>query len=376
MTVFQTVLYDNIKINRDKDHLTAQAVVKFTYYRIAGLGKEWSLFYFSWRSMNHLFIPFIINLLWLSLVAPAHTLALQIEELQNPQSFVTNTTTPGYFISSTNGEPDARDNNGFITKLNKDGHVVHLHFIQGGKNNTTLHAPKGMAIIQHILYVADLDAVRGFDTDSGENVVTRTMPPTPSQSGEHSLVDVLHVGEGFLYASDTHTNTIYRIDTNQDHQVTVLAQDEILGGPHGLALNPKTGHLVVTSWNTGRILEVDGNGKVTVVVSNGFFSSRFTNLFGADYDRWGNLYVADTTKGKIWRMKPNGSFQVIAEFLQQPTGISVDRENELILVPFSSGNAAEMNGLESPTKRKKKKRTLADYGFGFPKPPKKEPATK
>lgn len=318
----------------------------------------------------------MISLPWLSLLTPIQTLALQIEELQNPHSFVTDPSTPGYFISSTNGEPEARDNNGFITKLDKDGQVVHLHFIHGGQEKITLHAPKGMAIIQHTLYVADLDTIRGFDTGSGKNVVTRTMPPVPSQSREHHLVDVLHVGEGFLYASDAHANTIYRIDTNQDHHVTVLARDEIFGEPHGLALNPKTGHLVVTSWKTGRILEVDGKGMIKVVVSNGFFSSRFTNLSGADYDRWGNLYVADTTKGKIWRMKPDGSFQVIAEFLQQPTGISVDRENELILVPFSSANAAEMNGLESPTKRKKKKRTLADYGFGFPKPSKKEPAPK
>lgn len=326
--------------------------------------------------MNYSHLPLLISLSWLSLVAPLPTWALQINELQNPQSFIANPTLPGYFISSTNGEPGDRDNNGFITQLNQDGKVVHLHFIKGGKNNTTLHAPKGMAIIHHTLYVADLDAVRGFNIDTGEAVVTCTMPPAPGQSGNHHLVDVLHVGEGFLYASDVRNNTIFRIDTNQDHRVTVLVQDEKLSGPHGLALNPKTGHLVVTSWDTGKILEVDGKGMVKVVVSNGFFSSRFTNLSGADYDRWGNLYVADTTKGKIWRMKPDGSFHVIAEFLQGPTGISVDRERELILVPFSGANAAEMNGLETPTKRKKKKRTLADYGFGFSKPSTKEPAPK
>ncbi len=324
--------------------------------------------------MNYFHVILLISFSWFSFFPSQLTWALQINELQNPQSFVSNPTVPGYFISSTNGKLKDRDNNGFITKLDKDGQVVHLHFIKGGKDDATLHAPKGMAIIGNTLYVADLDSVRGFHIDSGKPIVTCSMPSAPDPSKSHHLVDVLHVGEGFLYASDIQTNTIYRIDTNKDHHVSVFVHDEQLSGPHGLALNPKTGHLIVTSWDTGKILEVDGKGVIKVIVSNGFFSARFTNLAGADYDRWGNLYVADTTKGKIWRMRPDETWHVIAEFLQGPTGIGVDRDRELILVPFSGTNAAEMNGLETPTKRKKKKRTLADYGFGFPKPSKKEPA--
>jgi hypothetical protein len=39
------------------------------------------------------------------------------------------------------------------------------------------------------------------------------------------------------------------------------------------------------------------------------------------------------------------------------------------LVPYLYGNAAEINGLESPFKSGKQKRTLADYGFGMKPPP-------
>ncbi|MBI4401509.1 MAG: hypothetical protein HY581_07750, partial [Nitrospirae bacterium] len=56
-----------------------------------------------------------------------------------------------------------------------------------------------------------------------------------------------------------------------------------------------------------------------------------------------------------------------AEFLSSPADISVDRKNHLILVPYHYGNAAEMNGLESPVKSDKKKRSFEDYGFSFPK---------
>jgi hypothetical protein len=85
-----------------------------------------------------------------------------------------------------------------------------------------------------------------------------------------------------------------------------------------------------------------------------------------DFDTWGNMYVSDITAGKIWRIRPDQRFDVIAEFLPSPGDIAVDRKNHLILVPYQDSNAAEMNGLETPVKGDKKKRTLADYGFGKP----------
>jgi hypothetical protein len=70
-------------------------------------------------------------------------------------------------------------------------------------------------------------------------------------------------------------------------------------------------------------------------------------------------------------MSPDKRFQVIAEYLPSPADISIDRANNLILVPYQYADAAEVNGLEAPTgtRPKGQKRTLADYGF-VPPPPK------
>jgi hypothetical protein len=83
------------------------------------------------------------------------------------------------------------------------------------------------------------------------------------------------------------------------------------------------------------------------------------------------MYVSDLTRGKIWRMSPDKRFQVIAEYLPSPADISIDRANNLILVPYQYAGAAEVNGIEMPSDAKPKgqKRTLADYGF-VPPPPK------
>ena len=308
--------------------------------------------------------------LWLAsaLAGPAPAVAMQISGLESPQSFLADPATNSYFISNVNGDPGARDNNGFITKLNGNAEIVGFKFISGGRDNTTLHAPKGMALIEDILYVADLDTLRAFDKNTGQSITTVAFPTHKSASGSMSLIDIAAGGQGLLYVSDMGGNTIYQVDTARQYQVSVLVHDERLAGPAGLAVHPKTGHLVAVSWDKGHIMDITPDGMLTELVSNSFFTSRFQNLSGIDFDRWGNMYVSDPTKGKVWRMQPNKKFQVIAEYLPTPADIGVDRVNNLILVPYMQANVAEVNGLEMPVGMRgdAKKRTLADYGFVAP----------
>jgi sugar lactone lactonase YvrE len=177
-----------------------------------------------------------------------------------------------------------------------------------------------------------------------------------------------------LYVSDRAGNSIYRIDQATGHRVSLLIHDDRLAGPAGLAVHPKTNHLIAVSWDKGKILEITPEGQLTELVSNGFFTNRFQNLSGVDFDRWGNMYVSDFTKGKIWRITRDNRFQVIAEYLPAPADIGIDRTGNLILVPYHYAHAAEINGLEAPLegKPKREKRTLADYGFIPPPEPGRE----
>ena len=307
---------------------------------------------------------------------------ITVTELQSPYSFINDPLEKGYFISSVNGEAEIADNNGFITKLNPSGKLLNLKFIQGGKDDVTLHAPKGMALVEHVLYVADLDTLRGFDTTTGKPVMALTVrshAAPQTELSQVSLGDVTFDGKGYLYCSDRKANTIYRIDL-ATQTASVLVTDRSLAGPSGLAVHPKSGQIIVVSWEKGKISEVSPEGVVTELFSNSFFSNRFQNLRGVDFDRWGNMYVSDFTTGKVWRMSWDKRFQVIAEFLPSPGDLSIDRANNLILVPYELAHAAEMNGLETPTsaKSKQEKRTLADYGFipPPPKPPAEGPAIK
>jgi len=341
LTVSSLLRYDNLDLIRD-----IRSLPLYSYYRF--------------------FLPWAFTL---GLTLPGE--AAQITGLESPNSFVGDPSGQEYFISNINGEPEARDNNGFITKLNSEGKIIHLKFIQGGVAEL-LHAPKGMAIVGSILYVADLDQLKGFDKTTGKLVTSVSL--SPRSQAQVSLTDVAASPTGLLYASDQTANSIYRINPSDNYRVDLLIHDDRLAGPAGIAIHPKTNHLIAVSWDKGKILEITPDGQLTELESNGFFTSRFQNLSGVDFDQWGNMYVSDFTKGKIWRMTRDHRFQVIAEYLPAPADISIDRENNLILVPYHYVHAAEMNGLEAPSSARPKgdKRTLADYGF-IPPPPKPAP---
>ena len=295
--------------------------------------------------------------------------ALQISGLESPHSFLADPAANSYFISNINGETDARDNNGFITKLSDDGRITAFKFIEGGRGDVTLHAPKGMVIVDQVLYVTDLDTLRAFDKLTGKPLSTVVLPPPVKASSLQSLVDVAADGQGHLYLADQPGNAIYRLDLTPAGTLSLYVSGSHLAGPSGVAVHPKTGHVIVVSYDSGKIFDITPEGTLTELVSNGFFTARFQNLSGVDFDRWGSMYVADATKGKIWRMGPNKKFQVIAEYLPSPTDLGIDRANHLILVPYQDSNAAEVNGLESPvasSSTDRAKRTLADYGFVEP----------
>ena len=72
------------------------------------------------------------------------------------------------FVSNIGGakpDPMALDSNGFISELSADGKVIHQKFQKG-----ILNAPKGLAVVKDVVYVADVNRVVGFNARSGEQV--------------------------------------------------------------------------------------------------------------------------------------------------------------------------------------------------------------
>jgi hypothetical protein len=130
--------------------------------------------------------------------APASpTLVDTIRDLSAPESVIHDVDQDLYFVTNINGGPGAKDGNGFISRVKPDGTVDSLHFVMGGRNGVTLNAPKGTAITGDTLWVADLDAVRGFNRFTGAPLATVEFGPRA-----RFLNDLALGPDGKLYVSE------------------------------------------------------------------------------------------------------------------------------------------------------------------------------
>ena len=269
-------------------------------------------------------------------IAISEAAAFEVSGLSHPVCFIVDPETGNYFIANVNGAPAARDNNGFITKLDPRGKVVALKFI-GPSKAAPLHAPKGLAVVGTTLYVLDLDRIRGYDTDRGGLVHDIDL------SGHKAafLNDLTRDFEGNLYLSDSQANFVARIEPAHEHRITILARGAQLAGANGLSIQPKTGRLAVVTWGTGRVLEVTKEGEVKP-----WLDQSFAKLDGADFDAEGNLYFSAYGEGRIYRAGEDGKVSVFREGLVTPADINIDRPKRLLLIPSFDTNSVRAIPLE------------------------------
>jgi len=88
---------------------------------------------------------FILLIIFLESVS-----AFEVQGLKTPESFIADPSTGNYFISNINGGgPGGKDDDGFITKLDKDGKVINLAFVDG-KNKDKYKTPQIIKVEQMI----------------------------------------------------------------------------------------------------------------------------------------------------------------------------------------------------------------------------------
>ena len=258
-------------------------------------------------------------------------LAFKLSGFETPESMIVDPQDGSYYVSNIGGEPLTKDANGYISKISSNGNTVIQKFIGSKKEEMPLNAPKGLLIVKNILFVTDIDTVKGFYKATGKPAILVDL----SDWQVTFLNDLTVDRDGIIYVSDMLTNRIFSINSKKNYQVKLFKQGAELGQPNGLAINPKTRHLMVASWGSGQILEIDPrNGKVFVVKKG------LMGLDGIDMDSDDNLYVSSFQKGEIYKI-PNlgrGTLTTLQAGLKTPADISFDRKNKEVLVPSFEGN--------------------------------------
>ena len=101
------------------------------------------------------------------------------------------------FVSCINGSPAEKNGEGFISVLKPDGTIKSLDWVKG------LNAPKGMAILDGKLYVADIDQLVVINIKKAK--IVERIPV----EGATFLNDVAVSPEGKVYFTDSDTGYIW-----------------------------------------------------------------------------------------------------------------------------------------------------------------------
>ncbi len=153
-------------------------------------------------------------------------------------------------------DPFGHDGDGFISELDADGRIVALRaFPREGKK---LDSPKGMAVLDGRLYVADINRVVGFDLATREQVFEARVP-----GDEPTLLNDMVVAHDAMIVSDTLRGKLYRVDI-ADGAFTVFADG--LPGANGVAWDAVKNRILINGVGAdfagGDLFEVNGAGVV------------------------------------------------------------------------------------------------------------------
>ena len=167
----------------------------------------------------------------LAIAAPTLELVWETKGFEQPESFIADPKREYLFVSNIQGHPLEADGKGYITQLRLDGSIVKKEWVKG------LDAPKGMAIVNNHLYVADLTKVRVYQLETAELVTTYDVPEASF------LNDVSSDPEGNVYISDMFEGKIHRINNGK---VALWYESRNIDHPNGLQVD--NGDLVIGDW--------------------------------------------------------------------------------------------------------------------------------
>jgi hypothetical protein len=162
----------------------------------------------------------------------------------------------GEFVYASNIGPRQEDipgGNGYISVLSTSGEIIEQNIIPP---SVKLNKPMGMAIIDHILYVADVDHVVGIDLKSRNKVLDVDL----SSTGEEFLNDIAAVDESHLVVSGTNQKKLFLINLAEKN-FKEITTDITLDHPNGLKFDKAHQELLVVQ-NREHAIREKGNGSL------------------------------------------------------------------------------------------------------------------
>ena len=230
-------------------------------------------------------------------------------ELKTPESVIYYPEKDVIYVANINGDPVAKDGNGFISVLSPDGKIKNLEWIKN------LNAPKGMAIYKGKLYVSDITQLVEIDIEKGTITAKYDAPDAVF------LNDVTACMNGMIFVSDNRTAKIHVLN---EGKFTVWMEGKPLETPNGLMAEKEK--LLVGDKN---IYEVDiQTKKTTLLIENA------GGVDGLEKNNTGD-FVFSNWPGRIFIHKNGKTTKLLDTTAQELKTADIDYalKLDLVLVP-------------------------------------------
>lgn len=237
-------------------------------------------------------------------------------------------------------DPTGLDGDGFVSDLDARGNILELTAFK--PEHAPLNAPKGLAVVDDRLYVADIDRVVGFDIATREAVFEAIWEP----NAPTLLNDLAVLDDATLLVSDTLGGTLLRLDLTTG-QFALIAPE--LPGANGIAIDPEARR----AWIVGVGSDFMGGGVFAVDLDEPERGARaiegpFGVLDGVSLLPNGRLLISDwvssePTPGRLLVVTPaNGKERSIELDLHGPADFYLDRKRDVLWIPAMTDNCVRV----------------------------------
>jgi sugar lactone lactonase YvrE len=272
--------------------------------------------------------------------AATPTRVSSIDGFNTPESVLWDAEQQVWFVSNINGSPVAKDGNGYISRLDREGAVEKPQFIAGGQGSVVLHAPKGLAIVGDTLWVADIDAMRGFNRRTGSLVAT-----VEFGAQARFLNDVAAGADGTIYITDTGVgmddkgNFTHpgpdRVFALSGRRITIALEGDWLARPNGIAWDEANARFILAPFGGPAIIAWKPGEQSVDTLGTGPGGFDGVEVLG------GEAYVTSWADSTLYALGAGG-LRKVATGVNSPADIGLDPTRDLIAIPLFLENRVEV----------------------------------
>ncbi|MBX2822008.1 MAG: SMP-30/gluconolactonase/LRE family protein [Rhodothermaceae bacterium] len=250
----------------------------------------------------------------------ASTMLFSVDGLSGPEAVRYDPDQDVYFVSNFNGSPSG-DANGFISRVSAEGELETLEYMVGTEDHP-LHGPRGMFIVDDVLWAADADGLHGFNRLSGAH--ESFIDFTSFEPG--FLNDISQAPNGALYITDTGQGRVYRL---MEGEVTIAIEDTLIGNPNGITWDADNERFVLAPWNGTQSFQSFMPGS-TELTSVGM--SEAGNFDGIEIV--GGVPLIASQMDSTLRIIENGEGRPYIHLPGRPADIGIDTQRSRVAVPY------------------------------------------